>query len=236
MIVVALTDPMRDLSKFDEYALWVKRWIPEVEVRRLSHRSANGAELAVCRGLILTGGGDVHPRFYGEAAASGLATETDEKRDLFEFGIIQDALKYRLPVLGICRGSQIFNVAMGGSLLPDIERAGYPSHKRGDAEERLHPVNVEHGTLLHAIVGSGSGDINTSHHQAVDRPGKGLRVSARSDDGIAEALEWESPGQPFLLLVQWHPERLKNAGSPFSRGVIERFSKELKQDTEVTNT
>jgi putative glutamine amidotransferase len=119
----------------------------------------------------------------------------------------------------------VFIVAMGGTLIPDIESAGFGSHRRGDAPERLHGVKVTKGSLLAGIVGSEEGTVNSSHHQAVDTIGRGLRVAARSDDGIIEALEWQDPaGKPFVLMVQWHPERMTDLSGPFSRNVIERLA------------
>jgi putative glutamine amidotransferase len=134
-----------------------------------------------------------------------------------------------MPVLGICRGAQIFNVAMGGSLIPDIEAAGFMNHRRGDEPERVHGVHVMNGSILNGIVGVSAGTVNSSHHQAVDAVGRGLAVAARSDDGIIEALEWEDPaGRPFVLLVQWHPERMGDTAGPFSRNLVERLASEVR--------
>jgi putative glutamine amidotransferase len=140
-------------------------------------------------------------------------------------------------VLGICRGAQLYNVAMGGTLIPDLETAGYASHKNGDAAEGSHGVTLEPGSLLHTTVGCTSGQVNTYHHQAADKVGRGLRVAARSDDGVIEALEWEQPeGRPFLLLVQWHPERLSDVHSPFAKILMERFGTEIKTTQRSINT
>ena len=233
-MLLGITDPMRDRPALENYMKWVKRWIPDAHMQPLSYKLDNARDLEHCQGLILTGGGDVHPRFYQQEDAIDVAKEVSESRDEFEFGIIKEALRHDMPVLGICRGVQIFNVAMGGSLIPDIESAGHPSHRRGNASERMHPVQVENGTLLHSVVRTDGGEINTSHHQAVANVGQGLRVTARSNDGIVEALEWETKaGHPFLLLVQWHPERMKDSESPFSRNIIERFVGETQRSTTV---
>jgi putative glutamine amidotransferase len=134
-----------------------------------------------------------------------------------------------MPVLGICRGAQVFNVAMGGSLIPEIETAGFRSHRLGDDPGGVHGVSVMDGSVLLGVVGVKEGTVNSSHHQAVDAVGRGLRVAARSDDGIIEALEWDDPaGKPFVLLVQWHPERMGDTAGPFSRNLVERIASEVR--------
>lgn len=229
-MIIGITDPMRDESQFDQYATWITRTFAECDILRLSPSLRNAGELARCHGLLVTGGGDVHPKRYGRGDAIAIAKEVNEERDEFELEIIKDALDGGLPALGICRGAQIFNVALGGTLIPDVEAAGYRSHRRGNAEERLHPVIVERGTLLGMVTGTERGEINTSHHQAVAAPGAGLCVAARSDDGIVEALEWQDPAEhPFLLLIQWHPERLRSASSPFARNILRFFVQEVQR-------
>ncbi len=225
---IAITDPGRTDAEYERYATWVQHWIPDVTLLRLSSAGAATTDLASCGGLMLTGGGDVHPRYYGMPEALELMKGMDEKRDEFEFRLIDDALRLRLPVLGICRGSQVFNVATGGTLIPDIERTGRPSHRRDGERDRIHGIVMERNSSLRTIVGRDDGEVNSSHHQAVDTPGKGLVISARSADGVAEALEWgNGSGMSFLLLVQWHPERMADRKSPFSRGIIQRFALEV---------
>jgi putative glutamine amidotransferase len=148
---------------------------------------------------------------------------------LFEFDLIHRAIDQRRPILGICRGFQVFNVAMGGTLIPDIEAAGFASHRKGDTAERVHPVSIVSGSTLHSVVGATEGTVNTYHHQGLEKAGEGLLVSARSDDGIAEAAEWKDPrGKSFLLLVQWHPERMAEVASPFAKNLIEKFAAEIQ--------
>jgi len=229
-MVIGVTDPMRNQAALQNYTGWVERSVHDAELVVLSAARRNAHDLDRCRGLLLTGGGDVHPGFYQQADALHLVKEVNEARDEFEFGLIRRALECALPLLGICRGAQVFNVALGGSLIPDIEQAGYPTHRKGESGARLHRVSVSAGSVLRSVVGLEGGDVNTSHHQAVEKTGKGLRAVAHSDDGIVEALEWDSPaGRSFLLLVQWHPERMTESHSPFSDTIIERFAKELRQ-------
>jgi len=228
-MIIGITDPMHDAATYERYAALAKQWMPGAEDQILSCATGTFSEIDRCDALLLTGGGDVHPKFYSRDEDVALARDVKIGRDLFEFDVIREAMGRGMPVMGICRGLQVFNVAMGGSLVPDIETAGFASHRRGDAPERLHGVNVTEGSLLSGITGVASGTVNSSHHQAVDVPGRGLRVAARSEDGIIEALEWEDPaGRPFVLLVQWHPEKMSDTSGPFSRNLIERLASEVR--------
>ena len=226
-MVLGLADPMRDEALLRSYTAWIERMVADLEIRILSCTRQNRRDLDECEGLILTGGGDIHPAFYKRNDALGVVKEVSEERDRFEFALIDRALQRDLPILGICRGAQVFNVALGGTLIPDIEDAGFSSHRGGEAVEHSHRLTVKNGTLLHEVAGVAAGIVNTYHHQAVDRPGDGLRISGWSDDGVTEALEWEKPDhRPFLLLVQWHPERMMD-DSLFSRNIIERLARAL---------
>ena len=170
------------------------------------------------------------------AVSRSIARYVNEQRDEFEFAVIERARGARLPILGICRGMQVCNVALGGTLIPDVQKAGARDHgKPKDSQvDPVHSVSVVENTLLHSMVGTPSGVVNTHHHQAVDRLGSGLRAGARSSDGIVESAEWESSAEkPFLLLVQWHPERMEDAASPFSLGIGTRFIREVKASTDA---
>jgi putative glutamine amidotransferase len=213
------------------YTDWVQAAAPDLELVKLSYVLDNVSAIERCDGLLITGGGDVHPRCYGRDDATGVTEGVDPERDAFEFETIRRATNLRIPVLGICRGMQVFNVAAGGSLIPDVQLAGFENHGKGENEDRVHPVMVEKGTLLRAIVRDGQGVVNTNHHQAVDRPGDGLKVAARSSDGVVEAMEWEDGTKPFLLLVQWHPERMADVTSRFSEGVLKKFVGEVIHST-----
>ncbi len=231
-MVIGITDPMRDEVTYAQYATLVKRWIPGATTQILSCVTGTFSEIEKCQAVILSGGGDVHPKFYGIEEKTDLAKEVSIGRDLFEFDIIRELMERGLPALAICRGTQIFNVAMGGTLILDLEAAGFASHRRGDAPERLHGIRVTEGSLLHKVTGTTSGTVNTSHHQAVDMPGRGLAVSARSDDNVVEALEWAEPAEkPFLLLLQWHPERMKDTANPFATKIMKKFAAAIAAGT-----
>ena len=149
------------------------------------------------RGLLLTGGSDVNPALYGEPPHP--ETETpDPERDSLELQLLREALRTGLPVFAICRGLQLLNVALGGTLIQHIE--AHHDQKLPD----VHPVKVEPGTLLAEIIGEDPVSVNSRHHQAIERLAVPLRVSARADDGIIEAVEL--PGDTFVVAVQWHPE------------------------------
>ncbi len=165
--------------------------------------------LARVDGLLLSGGGDVDPARYG-GEWHDTVYGVDPERDAFELALASAAADRRLPTLAICRGMQVLNVALGGSLVVDVPSAvdGALTHSRvGEhARERHQPVQVEAGCRLAALVGERL-DVNSIHHQAVDRLGRGLRVVARAPDGIVEALEHDDAGWP-MWAVQWHPEFL----------------------------
>ncbi|MGH2568228.1 MAG: gamma-glutamyl-gamma-aminobutyrate hydrolase family protein, partial [Bacteroidota bacterium] len=178
--------------------------------------------------LLLTGGGDVHPRFYGKPELIDRVEEVNELRDDFEFDIIQKALEADLPILGICRGMQVLNVALGGTLIVDLPSAGHELHDVEDLEEHRHTLKRVPHTLFEMITGSGEHEVNSIHHQAVDRLGRGLMASALSPDGVVEAMEWALKDRmPFMLCVQWHPERMNDFENPFSRGIVEHFLHEV---------
>jgi putative glutamine amidotransferase len=229
-MILGMTDPMTNPVKHRMYVDYVLRCLPGVSLRILSYPSVFPGDAEGCDGLLLTGGVDVDPACYGREDARTLVEEPDVRRDTFEITLIRTAVQRKVPILGVCRGTQIFNVAMGGTLVPDLERAGYRRHTtRQGEEQRHHVVSIEDGTLLRGIVGTGSGEVSTYHHQAVDRVAPGLRVSARSDDGVVEALEWErSAGAGFLVLVQWHPERM-GADDPLAKSLLVSLGESMTQ-------
>jgi putative glutamine amidotransferase len=160
-----------------------------------------------CHGLVLTGGGDVDPASYGEAPRAELDGVLGA-RDELEFAALGFAIERRLPILGICRGLQILNVHLGGTLWQDIDTE-VPSQIRhqqvGRWEERSHDVDIEPDSKLFEAVGAREIHINSFHHQAVREPAPRMRVTGRSDDGLIEAAELRD--YPFGIGVQWHPER-----------------------------
>lgn len=224
-MVIGITDTRN--KKYDAYVSWLKKVAKQAEVIKLSPELKNARDLKKCDGLMLTGGGDIHPKFYGREDYLKILEkkEINVERDEFEFKIVKEALKFDLPILGICRGMQVFNVANGGSMIPDVESEGYKNHwKSKEGNDRRHKIKIEKGTTFHWIIEATKGEVNTAHHQAVDVIADGLRVTAKSPDGIVEALEWEkSETKPFLQLVQWHPERMADFQNPCSKNILEHF-------------
>jgi putative glutamine amidotransferase len=160
-------------------------------------------------GLILSGGGDILPELFGEENG-GLLWRVDEQRDRSEIALAQWALAEELPLLAICRGVQVLNVATGGTLIQDIptQVSNALSHSSPVAGRPLpaiaHDVEVAAGSRLAALVGTGELGVNSAHHQAVKHVGTDLVITARASDGVIESLE--NPGHPFCIGVQWHPE------------------------------
>lgn len=217
---------------FERYADWVTGIDGEVEIIPLGYTHNNPADLDRCHGVVFTGGEDVHPTHYGhpEFVEYCVPVDFDQRRDDFELELMHRVQTRRLPLLGICRGLQLVNVYHGGTLIPDIPTWGGFNHaKLPDGRERDHPIHVDPNSLLFEITRSKDGLVNSLHHQSANRIGNGLVTAARSDDGIVEALEYkDTEGNPFLLLVQWHPERMAGAEDPFVGGIRQWFINEVK--------
>lgn len=211
-------------AKYDE---WLRAADPHVETIDLSllptHEEAQKV-LASCVGLVLTGGPDVHPSRYGKESELARC-QTEPARDELEIALYSKAKELKMPVLGVCRGAQLINVAEGGTLVIDIpdDTKTPQEHARKNDVDAEHPVEVLQGSIITKITGDDEGSINSAHHQAVEKAGEGLYISAVSADGINEAIEWRDPsGKPFLLGVQWHPERM-NYANPFSINIARHF-------------
>lgn len=175
--------------------------------------------LARCDGLLLTGGEDVNPALYGARLKPAVEktlkiTPDGGRRDLRELLLIEEAFRQRKPILAICRGHQVLNVALGGTLIADLplEHGCAVNHRRLDKRcEPVHEVRLTEGSLLARITRKLALDVNSTHHQGIKRVAAPLRATALSLDGVVEGLELK-PGAaawlPFLLSVQFHPERL----------------------------
>lgn len=161
-----------------------------------------------CDAICLPGGPDVEPQRYGEELRPDCEVSVAPELDAAELLLTRWLVAGDRPTLAICRGIQVLNVALGGTLWQDIavQHAGDPAHHREERTLLVHRVRIAGGTLLHRILGRDSVEVNSLHHQAIDRVGEGLVVSATADDGLAEAVEL--PDRRFLLGVQWHPEEL----------------------------
>jgi putative glutamine amidotransferase len=230
-IVIGITD----CAKYPNYEKWILKE-PGVEVIQLGYGRSNFNEIKKCDGILLTGGEDLHPRFYNhpEYLKDCQQDDMDEKRDEFEWKVLAYSQENKLPVLGICRGLQIANAFFGGTLIPDIPSTGKPDHSKVNGIDRYHPVQIEKSTLLNKIAGEDRGEVNSAHHQSAADVGRGLMVNAVSADGIVEGLERQHPeGKSFLLLVQWHPERMKDQGSPLVKNIKERFLESVRKASSI---
>lgn len=170
--------------------------------------------LAAVDGLLLTGGEDVAPEYFGEEPHPKLGT-VSKARDATEIALISAARRLRMPLMAICRGIQVLNVESGGSLIQDIaaQRPDALEHNgSGPRGAALHAVDIAEDSILGLATGAGRLDVNSLHHQAIDRLGDGLRVTARAPDGIIEGVE--STDDWWVLAVQWHPEEMDAAASP----------------------
>jgi putative glutamine amidotransferase len=218
-----ITIGITDCSKYENYRRWIDGQAGATVIK-LSHSEDNIGDLVKCDGIILSGGEDVHPRFYNKTEYLELCHEVDEARDEFEFKVLEHTDKNKLPLLGICRGLQVANVYFGGTLVPHIPMYGKFDHSKSGLADRYHAVQVDPNSQLKEIVGSVSGEINSAHHQAADLIGKGLVANALSPDGIIEGLERENAADfSFLMLVQWHPERMQDQANMFSESLKKKF-------------
>ena len=184
---------------------------------RISNRDFTTLEGGRYDGMLLAGGQDVHPLFYGKPEYLELLNprEVAWRRDEFELEVIRKTMQLQKPLLGICRGLQIANVYFGGTLIPDIPSHFHTyDHLTKARKPCEHEIAVKKNTLLSQIVNQQKGKVFSAHHQCVDKIGVGLRVNALAKNGIIEGMEWENAGdKSLMLLVQWHPERMKDQQS-----------------------
>lgn len=193
----------------------------EEEIEQISNR---------IDGLLVTGGGDIDPTLFGEEPHPNLGLITPG-RDTFEISLIKKMIKARKPVLAICRGCQVLNIAGGGDMYQDIysqtDRQLLQHRQVAPRSHGSHYIDVQEGSLLNQITGSDYYKVNSFHHQAVRDMAPGFFVSARSSDGIIEALE--SREHPFLLGVQWHPECMTALGDKPSLLLFSAFIEASKE-------
>jgi putative glutamine amidotransferase len=209
------------------------------EVRVLDPSMGIAGALEGIKGLLLTGGGDIAPSRYGEATHESVV-DIDEQRDEFEWALVAEARRRDLPILAICRGIQVLNVACGGTLVQDIPTQvpgalehsfKVPPHERYSL---AHEMWLDKDTLLAKLMrerlsDADSCEVNSRHHQAVKAVAPGFQVSATAPDGVIEAIE--DPSSRFCLGVQWHPENFWRTGEfrPLFEGFLEAAQSETKK-------
>jgi len=194
----------------------------------LSSASAAAAVLDSVSGLVLTGGEDVDPARYGEERHEKVRS-VNAARDATEAALVEEAKARGMPVLAICRGIQILNVALGGTLVQDIaSQCGTDISHDEDSprDSRSHELDVEPGSLIAKAVGTEHLRVNSFHHQSVKRLADGMRVTARAPDGVIEGLESTDEGW-WVMAVQWHPEEMTESPEPWDRGLFKAFARQL---------
>ncbi|HEY6064595.1 MAG TPA: gamma-glutamyl-gamma-aminobutyrate hydrolase family protein [Thermoanaerobaculia bacterium] len=221
-------------------ALTLDRDLPEDNdyLRALLEAGARRDEIVVMRpgdpvegefdGVVIAGGDDVDPARYGREIRPDGNVKVDAGRDAIDFPVFEGAWRDGAPVLGICRGLQVVNVARGGTLIQDLpsENPSEITHRRRKKPNRRdHPVRVRAGTRLAEIAGGPEIDVNSRHHQAVDRPAEDFVVTATAPDGVIEALE--ARDGRWLVAVQWHPENLHDDGA--SKRLFREFVEEVRK-------
>lgn len=204
---VAQSKYIESLARAGAGMRWVELSDPEQAVQ----------DALTCDGLLLPGGGDMDPKFYGQARIPACG-EPNLLRDAAEPLLLRAFLAADKPVLGICRGIQVMNAVLGGDLYQDIKSFEHLPHN--DHWAKVHTVTVRRGTLLSRILGQDTVLVNSQHHQAVDRVAPGFTLAALSEDGIVEAIE--KPDAGFCLGVQWHPEWLSDA-DPAMQSLFDAF-------------
>ncbi|HKO82407.1 MAG TPA: gamma-glutamyl-gamma-aminobutyrate hydrolase family protein, partial [Chitinophagaceae bacterium] len=227
-----------DNEKHQNYINWLKS-NDDISIVVLSEEESNVDQLKDCDGLVLSGGLDIYPSFYGNKTTNypNSPKEFQKRRDEFEMAAFQYMQEKNKPVLGVCRGLQLINCIYNGSLKQDIGEDSNKIHKavveNKIQKDKAHGVDVERGTLLHAILQADRLVVNSAHHQSIDQLGKGLKINCYSDDGLIEGFEREHTDEkPFLLAVQWHPERMYKFNmedSPVSKAIRNRFIEEVKK-------
>lgn len=177
-------------------------------------------------GLLLSGGPDVDPVHFGEEPLPAMG-RIDPGRDRVELGLARLALEVGMPILGICRGAQVLNIAAGGDIFQDLpsQAEGILKHVQQPTPmpHPTHGIHIEPGSLLASVTGRDSLRVNTWHHQAVRKAAPGFAVSAAAPDGVVEAIE--KPGAAFVLGLQFHPESMEKGGSPEATLLFEAFVK-----------
>jgi putative glutamine amidotransferase len=232
-IVISVSDKEKAKDVQSPYhkalrAVWVKP--EELEVVSPSHPSI--PDIRDYDGALFTGGKDINPKFYQESVKYPDVVEIDEERDALEFDLFERTHRGKLPILGICRGLQMINVKFGGTLYQDLNSEAPAGIEHMQSAPRPQPTHTVTLTDPESGLGEtfkGCCQVNSLHRQAIKRVGRGLKVTARSEDGLVEAVEAAEP-YPFLLAVQWHPEEMIER--PEARKLFENFVAKCREAAE----
>lgn len=231
-----LTIGITDCKKWANYEHWIKDSGEDVAVVLLKEGEGETSFVSHCDGIILSGGEDVHPSVYdrSEYIEKYNLKNFNRERDKFELDVLKEAEKYKIPLLGICRGLQLTNVYYGGTLIPDLPSVGKLTHSGEDKNDTTHEVSITANSKLRHIIGKSKGGVNSHHHQAADHVGKGLVATVFSDDEVVEGIEKVNDHDNFFILVQWHPERM-DVNNPFSGKLRKAFLKACEEYNTFSN-
>jgi len=214
-------------ANFSNYPEWIQAAQENIEIVILSREKQNKEDLLKCHGLVLTGGVDTDPFFYEPSLAKypNMPIAWNRQRDQFEIDLFTSALALTMPVLGICRGLQLVNTALGGTMLPDIEAAGKQNHRAMAGKDFVHAVQVVSNSLLNELSKQTEGIVNSAHHQAIGKLAEPLLANCFAEEEITEGIEWKNKkDRSPMLCVQWHPERIANKETnPLSKNIREWF-------------
>ncbi len=223
-------------EKHGNYEHWL-RGNENIEIIILSPVNTEPKSIKNLDGIVLSGGLDMHPNYYQSDKTDypNAPVNFNEIRDKFEVAVFKICHQNDIPLLAICRGMQLVNCVLGGTLTQDIGLVANAIH-RYEINDKAHGINIVAGTLLNEITGVERSVTNSAHHQSIKILGKGLSINCTSDDGIIEGVEWvDQESNPFFIGVQWHPERMYKfhlGKSPVTKNIRDRFIMEIKKSIE----
>lgn len=231
-LVIAISKA-KPIEYYGNYSTWVKKAASDAKIINMYELGVDSSLVVLekCHGLIIAGGADVYPEWYGQIEDTIKCGAFDRYRDTLEIQLIKKAIKNKIPLIGICRGEQILNVSLGGSLIVDIptEYDSLIKHRQQDWRNCYHEVEFVETSYLSELIHQKTGIVNSNHHQAIDRLAEGLMITSRAKDGLAESLEWKNKNDKgFLMAVQWHPERLDTVHPEMSLPILNAFIQEAK--------
>ncbi|MCB2208553.1 MAG: gamma-glutamyl-gamma-aminobutyrate hydrolase family protein [Bacteroidetes bacterium] len=217
----------------DNYSSWVERngenavWVDLYGL----HIDSALKILDNCDGLLVTGGEDVYPDYYGKISDTAKCGTFDRYRDSLELALIGHAFNINMPVFGVCRGLQILNVALGGTLIIDIpdDFDTIVIHRQKEWQNCYHDVTLDTTSQLFMISGVHSAQVNSNHHQGIDKLGNELIITSYAMDSLPESIQWKNnKGKGFLMAVQWHPERMDKI-HPLAKNLAVEFLREATE-------
>ncbi|MBU1010817.1 MAG: gamma-glutamyl-gamma-aminobutyrate hydrolase family protein [Bacteroidetes bacterium] len=230
-LTIAISKERKNEKKYSDWLARQQVSFQFIDMSLLSVQDALSA-LDRCDALVLTGGNDIYPEIYGKGNDSLRCGEFDRTRDSLEQALFTKASSEAMPILGICRGLQMINVCVSGSLYIDLpeDKGSGQIHRQGEEGWTMHQLAIEPNTLLSSLVANNTAWVASNHHQGIDSTGSSLKALAICpDDSLIEAIGWKQPeNKGFLLGVQWHPEWM-DANDTFSAAVAKTFLAEAQK-------